>query len=147
MITPLSDSYIILFDNGKPILKSRLRRSFLKVNHYFIWEFQFKDEYDYNSLELIQSARFEFILDISTQVDADSVSLSKKKISGYKIEYSFHCLTRLTLNFNLIKEAKLMNPLKIITLLVAIVSVSIPMSAPAAGKHALLIGIQGGAKF
>ena len=35
-----------------------------------------------------------------------------------------------------------MNPLQIITLLVAIVSVSIPMSALAAGKQALLIGIQ-----
>jgi hypothetical protein len=34
------------------------------------------------------------------------------------------------------------NPLKIITLLIALVSVFIPVSALAAGKHALLIGIQ-----
>ena len=32
-----------------------------RANHYFIWEFQFKDEHDYNSIELIQSARFEIV--------------------------------------------------------------------------------------
>jgi len=66
---------IVTFLYFGPIL-SVSKRTHLVKNKIFFWNI-FIGMSLYNSIG--------FILDISTQVDADSVSLSKNKISGYKI--------------------------------------------------------------